>query len=357
MIAPGESKRVLIVDDEPNVTVVLAAGLEKLGQDYVIETANSGSEALEKVEQTPYALMITDYKMPDLNGLDLAMAVRRVSPSTQVILMTAYGTAGLRDKVGNLHLDGYVDKPFSVARIREIVKDAVGRVSHEITERPSEPELEESVTGQMEALQRNTNARCVLLLSADGFLIETSGATDSLDISSMAALVAANFMAAAELAKLLGNTSVFKSSHHEGPDYNIYAYALDMDLLLAVVYGAEAKPGAIWYYTKQVAGRLNELITDQPAQVESLDELSEVLDSELDKAFGLTPGEGLTEGWDEGGDEASTAEASPAGEIPAEAPPHETIDLNEETAVEGQELLDYDKAVEMGLIPAEWNEK
>jgi predicted regulator of Ras-like GTPase activity (Roadblock/LC7/MglB family) len=265
--------------------------------------------------------------------------------------MTAYGTAGLRDKVGNLHLDGYVDKPFSVARIREIVKDAVGRVSHEITERPSEPELEESVTGQMEGLQRNTNARCVLLLSADGFLIETSGATDSLDISSMAALVAANFMAAAELAKLLGNTSVFKSSHHEGPDYNIYAYALDMDLLLAVVYGAEAKPGAIWYYTKQVAGRLNELITDQPAQVESLDELSEVLDSELDKAFGLT------EGWDEGGDEASTAEASPAEEIPAETPPHETIDLNEETAVEGQELLDYDKAVEMGLIPAEWNEK
>ena len=339
-MAHVESKRVLIVDDEPNVTIVLAAGLEKLGRDYVIETANSGGEALEKVERTSYALMITDYKMPDLNGLDLAMAVRRVSPHTQVILMTAYGTAGLRDKVGNLHLDGYVDKPFSVARIREIVEDAVGRVSHEETERPTEPALEESVTGQMEALQRNTNARCVMLLSADGFLIETAGQTDKLDISSMAALVAANFMAAAELARLLGNSSVFKSSHHEGPDYNIYAYALDMDLLLAVVYGAEARPGAVWYYTKQVAGRLNELITDQPAQVESLDDLSEVLNSELDKAFGLTPADDLV--------------VSPAEEAENSAPAPGAIDLSGAVAG-GKELLDFEKAIEMGLIPSEWD--
>jgi CheY-like chemotaxis protein len=355
-MAPVDSKRVLIVDDEPNVTVVLAAGLEKLGQDYVIETANSGSEALKKVERTPYALMITDYKMPDLNGLDLAMAVRRVSPSTQVILMTAYGTAGLRDKVGNLHLDGYVDKPFSVARIREIVEDAVGRVSHEVTERPSEPVVEESVDGQMEALQRNTNARCVLLLSADGFLIETAGPTDNLDISSMAALVAANFMAASELAKLLGNSSVFKSSHHEGPDYNIYAYALDMDLLLAVVYGAEAKPGAVWYYTKQMASDLNALITDQPAHVESLDDLSEALDNELDKAFGLTPDGELTDGWAEPEDEAPTSEPVPAQEDAADAPEQDRMDVNGDGAQE-QELLDYEKAVEMGLIPSEWDEE
>lgn len=123
-----QPKRVLIVDDEPNVTMVLAGGLEKLGEEYAIDTAHSGDEALAKMEQTKYALLITDYKMPGMDGLDLAQTVRAISPDTQVILMTAYGNQVLRDTAEHLGLDGYIDKPFSVTQIRELVKRAVGGV-------------------------------------------------------------------------------------------------------------------------------------------------------------------------------------------------------------------------------------
>jgi len=121
-----QPKRVLIVDDEAHVTMMLADSLEKLGENYAIETAHSGNEALTKVQQATYAVLITDYKMPGMNGLVLAETVHRLSPETRIILMTAHGSDTLRDIVGQMELDGYLDKPFSVAQVRDLVKSAVG---------------------------------------------------------------------------------------------------------------------------------------------------------------------------------------------------------------------------------------
>ena len=116
-----ESKRVLIVDDEPYVTMTLASILEKLGDAYVIDTTNTSSDVLPRLEKTDYALMITDYKMPGMDGIDLAKAVQSISPQTHIILMTAYGSCALAETAENLRLDGYLDKPFTVAQIRKMV--------------------------------------------------------------------------------------------------------------------------------------------------------------------------------------------------------------------------------------------
>jgi DNA-binding NtrC family response regulator len=117
--------RVLIVDDEPNVALTLVASLEKLGNELVVDTAHDFDDALAKVERTQYTLLIADYKLPGMSGVDLAQAVRSISPETQIVLMTAYGTAGLRETADLLGIAGYLDKPFSVARIRELVQRIV----------------------------------------------------------------------------------------------------------------------------------------------------------------------------------------------------------------------------------------
>jgi CheY-like chemotaxis protein len=121
-----QPKRVLIVDDESHVTTMLADSLEKLGEDFAIETAHSGDEALAKVQQATYAVLITDYKMPGMNGLDLAQMVHRLSPETRIILMTAYSSDKLRQAAGLMELDGYLNKPFSVAQVRDLVRSAAG---------------------------------------------------------------------------------------------------------------------------------------------------------------------------------------------------------------------------------------
>ncbi len=121
-----QSKRILIVDDEPNVTAMLSEGLQKLGDEYIIETANSGPEAMSKIEQHTYEMLITDYMMPDIDGLELAQAVLQTSPQTQIVLMTAYGSPELRDAVEELEINCYLDKPFTVIQIRQTVECALG---------------------------------------------------------------------------------------------------------------------------------------------------------------------------------------------------------------------------------------
>lgn len=260
-------KQVLLVDDEPNLITILVESLEALGENYIFHTAKDGTEALEKIREHTYDLVITDYMMPNMNGIALASHIRKISPDTQVIMMTAHGSVGLQEAVGSLKLDGYIDKPVSIKRIREIVKNAVGQAYEgEDPYRSGERQLEENSYQPIYDLQINTNARAVLLLSAGGYMLGMAGHTQGLDIDGIGALVAANFMAASELAKLLGNDSVFKSSYHEGPDYDIYANDINGDVLLAVIFGSESKTGMVRYYATKAVDELKPLLVESPKQ-------------------------------------------------------------------------------------------
>jgi CheY-like chemotaxis protein/predicted regulator of Ras-like GTPase activity (Roadblock/LC7/MglB family) len=246
-------KRILIVDDDKDILRMLEYSLKKLGPDYKVMTVRDTITALNQIEEEPVDLVVVDYMMPGITGIDLARAVRQISPETQVVVMTAYGTTGLRNTAKYLGLDGYIDKPFSLEKIREIVKRAVDRTSQVLEEvETAENYLpHDAIRRQLEGLQANTGARCVLLVSSDGHLVQVVGQIEGMKISSISALVAANFIAAAELASLLGNRAVFKSSYHEGEDFNIYAYDVNREFLVAVVFDAKRKPGAVWFYTKQ----------------------------------------------------------------------------------------------------------
>jgi len=118
-------KHVLIVDDEMYITITLSNVLETLGDAYVIDTANTSTEVLERVKRTAYDLIITDYRMPGMDGINLAQAVQEISPQTHIILMTAYGNSALAEKAEALRLDGYLDKPFTVDQIRDMVTDTL----------------------------------------------------------------------------------------------------------------------------------------------------------------------------------------------------------------------------------------
>jgi CheY-like chemotaxis protein len=118
--------RILIVDDDPSVLDMLRASLAQPGDDYQVICTNGGLSALRQVEEGSFDLLLTDYQMPGMNGLDLARAVRRIAPGTRVVLMTAYGdNARLQDRIRALELDGCLRKPFSLRQLREIVHDSL----------------------------------------------------------------------------------------------------------------------------------------------------------------------------------------------------------------------------------------
>ena len=120
-----ELKKVLIVDDEETLTWSMAKSLSRDRDKYEVEIANNGKEALDVLGRMPIDLVISDIRMPDINGLDLLVRVKRDYPQTKVIIMTAYGSSDVQkeaSKRGSLY---YIEKPFEINEIRKLILDLV----------------------------------------------------------------------------------------------------------------------------------------------------------------------------------------------------------------------------------------
>lgn len=118
MTAP---KSILIVDDEPTLVFFLAQGLQEAIPHCIIDSAASGEDALGKLANQPYDLLITDLKMPGISGFHLVEQARLLYTDIRIILMTAFGSPEVEDQVAHLKIEGYLTKPFSTTKLRHIV--------------------------------------------------------------------------------------------------------------------------------------------------------------------------------------------------------------------------------------------
>ncbi len=118
-------KRILVVDDEVKLAFLLKQSLLNLGSEYEIETANSGVEALRIIEQDPCDLVITDFRMRGMGGLELMRTIKSGNPETPVILMTAYGSPEIVAEAKRLDAYRYITKPFPIEEFQAIVQEAL----------------------------------------------------------------------------------------------------------------------------------------------------------------------------------------------------------------------------------------
>lgn len=121
--------RILVVDDEKTLLGQLERALE--GQRYIVETAMDGQEALDKLFESPFDLIILDIMLPKQDGLSVLREIRQADMTTPVLMLTARGE--IDDKVKGLDLgaDDYLAKPFSLdellARIRALFRRSGGQ--------------------------------------------------------------------------------------------------------------------------------------------------------------------------------------------------------------------------------------
>lgn len=119
--------RILIVDDEPDILRFLDTCLTSRG--YEVQTTDNPIRALELFSQTHYDILLTDFKMPEMDGLSLLKKVKESSPLTEVILMTVYASA--ETAVGSMKLGAfdYLVKPFNIEEILTVIQRAVQHIS------------------------------------------------------------------------------------------------------------------------------------------------------------------------------------------------------------------------------------
>lgn len=120
-----QHKRILIVDDDPRVLFVLRAALERTGDGYEIETAGNGREALAKLEGEVFDLVITDIRMPGMNGVELVRSMRASALETAVIWITGHGCYALRAEKDRLDIRTCLEKPLRLGEIRQATQNAL----------------------------------------------------------------------------------------------------------------------------------------------------------------------------------------------------------------------------------------
>ena len=122
-------RSILIVDDEANQRLMVEQALRALAFDWTISTAASGQEALESLALRPPDLIITDYHMPIMNGLELIERVRERHIPSRIILITAYSSPELYDASQKLQVDHYLTKPVPLTLLRRIATGTLDATS------------------------------------------------------------------------------------------------------------------------------------------------------------------------------------------------------------------------------------
>lgn len=338
-------KRILIVDDEAAILSVLKSSLKKLGAGYEVFIALNGQEALEQLGQYPFDLVITDYKMAGMDGLELIEAVRSLQPGARTILMTAYGNDKVEAEAQRLQAYRYLVKPLEIDIFRQIVQSALKDIA---ISRPGililSGERYKEIVLSLDKLRMEVGARCVVLADAEGSSIACAGNLDKFPLEKVVPLLGGCIAGVGEAGRVLnGEDDAINLIYRESTTENLYAINIGAQLLLIIVVDRgpyNSKLGTVWYSAQQVASMLFQKLGEKEYA-----NPQDLFDSRLEKAVG----DGLDK----------LLFGSHAGEVENNSNelrmPHSNPCLvqsqNEGITKIQSSLLTFDQAVEAGLIP------
>ena len=107
--------KILLVDDELEILTLFSKVLAKKG--YAVSTASNGLEALGKLERDQYSIVITDLKMPEMDGMELLKRVKRNYPEVEVLVLTGFGTIESAVEAMKKGAFSYFTKPYNIDEV------------------------------------------------------------------------------------------------------------------------------------------------------------------------------------------------------------------------------------------------
>jgi CheY-like chemotaxis protein len=116
-------KRALLVDDEPVMVMIIHRLLTAAG--YQVEMADDGVKALAKYEPDKYNVVITDFLMPSMDGLELAQTIKTLWPAQPIMLVTGFADRLKQERRSRLPVDRLLEKPFTSEGFSEALAELV----------------------------------------------------------------------------------------------------------------------------------------------------------------------------------------------------------------------------------------
>lgn len=232
--------RVLIVDDQRDILRLIHSSLDTLGHEMKIFEAPSGEEALLEAANHKLDLVISDYKLPGITGVELMTKVRARNPDVKFILITAMTDRRTRDEIRNAGALANFDKPIPLADFLDTVERALGLKRTLLIDEAEATHTQgkSSLSGMLSNLRKKIGAQAVYLLSDRGRVMERAGDLydSSMEVSLFSALMAI-FSAGHKAARIMlmndhSHYHVFSSDRHD-------LVLMPVSSLYALVVGGE----------------------------------------------------------------------------------------------------------------------
>jgi len=186
--------RVLIVDDQRDILRLIHSTLDTLGHEMKILEAPSGEEALLEATNHKIDLVISDYKLPGITGVELMAKIRARNPEAKFILITAMTDRRTRDEIRNAGAIANFDKPIPLADFMDTVERVLGFKRSLIIDEAEESQTQgkTSLSGTLADLRKKIGAQAVYLLSDRGRVMERAGDLydNSMEVSLFSSLMA-----------------------------------------------------------------------------------------------------------------------------------------------------------------------
>ncbi len=153
----GDKGTILVVDDEQIVLRSCERVLAPHG--YTVETTTSPKEALSQIKSNAYDLVITDMKMPEMDGLEFIRQVRESVPDTNIVLITGYPSQESIKEALAMRIVDYLPKPFSPSLLLEVTQNALQIKKHGAAPQPEVEEYNEEVAEKLDGIIKENKNR------------------------------------------------------------------------------------------------------------------------------------------------------------------------------------------------------
>ena len=120
---PAETGTILVIEDEEHLRRMLLDTLAAAG--HTVEGAANGLEGLARFQRGTFDVVVTDLSMPECSGLDVTRAVKKMSPTTPVVMITGWGDVMSPERMGSSGVDLVLVKPFKMERVMSVLADAL----------------------------------------------------------------------------------------------------------------------------------------------------------------------------------------------------------------------------------------
>jgi Response regulator containing CheY-like receiver, AAA-type ATPase, and DNA-binding domains len=290
-------KTVLIVDDEEAVLYVLRNSLLKFGHEFRILTAQDGKTALHYFEKFQIDLLITDYRMPGMNGLELIETIRNVQPNTHIILITAFGSEEIETKATRFNVFAYLKKPLDLLSFRQTVKNALGDLSNPTSGLAVQTSnTQQLISNWIERLHSESGATCVMVADTREKSSLCIGDSDRLRKEQLISFLSTSLAIAEKAGEFIDEDN--KNNlwlYRRGSQEDLFASRLDADHLLVLLISSQTVNVNKEALSRQIDVTRTHL---QKIFTESIDTEKEALfgqgfnqavQSELDKLFDDLP--------------------------------------------------------------------